>query len=405
MKTAYITSEYNPFHLGHKYQIDTLKKEHSVTHVIACMSGNFMQRGTPALFDKYTRAKLALSCGVDLVLELPVVFAVSSAEFFSFGAMSIASKLSNIDIVSFGSEVGSIEPLLNVSNTLINNKEIVSKSIDELLKSGLSYPTAREKVLSKVLGDEAQKVLKDPNNILGIEYLKNQTLLGFNPINVTIKRKGASYHQDSLNEGELPSATFIRKFINETKKNNCEYSMIEHKLKDFISYNILSNFSDLLKSYDIPDERKYLELLYYSLITRKNDFAYIPESKNGIADKIINSMELLKKLNLEDFIKHIKSKNDTYSRINRAICQFILGFNSDYKRLRTTSPSYVKILAMNERGREYISSIRKTSEIKLIHSFKNIEDDILKYDMKASEVYSLLTSSYDSKSDFYTNIK
>ena len=172
MKTIGIIAEYNPFHTGHQYHINKTKELTNADCVIVIMSGNYVQRGFPAIADKHTRAKAALLGGADLVIELPTIYATGSAETFAMGAISILDKIGNVDIVSFGAETDDIELLKTISKTINANNDDIASKIKEILKEGVSYPVARENALKDYLNDAEISILDKSNNILGIEYLK-----------------------------------------------------------------------------------------------------------------------------------------------------------------------------------------------------------------------------------------
>lgn len=216
MEIAGIVAEYNPFHNGHLYQINQTKFQTHADAIVAVISGNFSQRGEATITDKFTRTKMALLNGVDLVLELPVPVATASAERFAEGAISIFEQSHIISSISFGSECGDIATLTKIATTLIHEQDSVDRLIKEHLKTGLSYPRARQEALIEFLGTESLsnttdllETLKSPNNILGIEYIKALTKLHSTITPFTIKREGAAYHDSSI-EGHIASATAIR---------------------------------------------------------------------------------------------------------------------------------------------------------------------------------------------------
>ena len=405
MKTAFITSEYNPFHRGHKRQIELLRKEHGVTHVIACMSGNFVQRGGPAVFDKYTRAELAVKSGVDLVIELPVIFAVSSAEFFASGAMSIARNLGIVDTISFGAETKNEEQLYKIAKILLDKKVEIDEIIAKSLKEGFNYPQARIRALSELLDTEVIKALENPNNILGVEYIKSQIRFNFHPENTIIFREGAGYHKMNFENDTFPSATMARKILEDFKDGNISKDNFKEIASKLVPTEILNDFIDISKEYILPNLKTLNRVIYASLINNANALNYLPESSNGLKEKIFNGKSLLLDNSYSDFITKIKSKNDTYSKISRMLIQYFLGFGEDYVKLRRMEPSNIRILSLNKKGTEIISASRKKSEIKLLHSYKNITDPFIEADQKASELYALLTPSYRMNEDFIRRVK
>ena len=221
MKTAGIIAEYNPFHRGHQYQIDALRARTRADFIVVAMSGDFVQRGEPAVFDKYTRTRMALSCGADLVLELPVAFATSSAEDFAACGVALLDKLGAVDILCFGSELGELEP------------EEFKSRLRELLKRGLSYPAARYAALSD--HGVLKNPLSSPNNILAVEYLKALKRRKSAIAPVTIRREGQGYHELEAPERCLPSASAIRKLILEGKPERWRSLLPEAALAALLS--------------------------------------------------------------------------------------------------------------------------------------------------------------------------
>ena len=216
-----IIVEYNPFHNGHLFHLEQAKKLANADYVIAVMSGNFMQRGVPAFLDKWSRTKMALSCGVDMVIELPVTHASTSAENFAFGAISILENLKIVDSVCFGSELGNIETLKELSNILSNEPNSFKKHLKEHLDLGLTFPKARSNALYKYItennlfsisNEHLENILNSPNNILGIEYLKALNKLHSNIVPYTITRKTAGYHDVEIHDS-ISSATAIRNSV------------------------------------------------------------------------------------------------------------------------------------------------------------------------------------------------
>lgn len=217
MKTVGIISEYNPFHTGHAYHIREAKQLTGATYAVVVMNGDFMQRGEPAIFDKYTRTKQALEGGADLIFELPLRFGISSAGDFALGGVLALETLGFVDSVCFGSEIGELAPLQEIAAVLDEEPETFSEPLGQALRQGLSYPAARASALSAVLHPDPS-LLKEPNNILGIEYCLALRRLSSSLQPVTIPRKGQHYHEDAAaGSRELPSASSLRREIRESR--------------------------------------------------------------------------------------------------------------------------------------------------------------------------------------------
>ena len=215
MKTAGIIAEYNPFHTGHEYQINYIKEKLRIDYAVIAMSGDFVQRGTPALFSKYVRAEMALQSGADLVLELPVSISSASAELFARGGVQLLDGLGVTDILCFGSECGDTDALMELAKILAEEPEDFQTALRRNLKNGMTFPKARSMALSAVFpeSEKYQQLLSSPNNILGIEYCKAILRENSSISPVSIKREGNDYHENTLSENHFPSASAIRNAI------------------------------------------------------------------------------------------------------------------------------------------------------------------------------------------------
>ena len=213
MKVVGIVTEYNPFHKGHKYQIDKIRQETGADFIIVAMSGNFLQRGVPALCDKFIRTEMALRCGADLVLEIPTLWATASAEYFAHGGVELLANTGVVTHIAFGAETDDLESLVEVSSILKKEPDIYRNVLSNSIRSGNSFPVARKQALITSLPDfepeKLSEILDNPNNILALEYLK---AIPDHITPILIKREGAGYHDTELNT-ELPSASAIRKAI------------------------------------------------------------------------------------------------------------------------------------------------------------------------------------------------
>ncbi len=208
MKITAVVAEYNPFHHGHAYHLSATRAE-TGGKILALMSGNFVQRGEPALLDKWTRTRMALNSGADLVLELPAVYATASAEYFAAGAVRILNGLGCVDFLSFGAEAGDLSPLLGIAKRLSSPDPLLEEELKTRLKSGASYAAARQAALARTMGKEQAACVKQSNNILAVEYLKalHKTSSPITPL--CVKREGADYTSADM-IGRYPSALAIR---------------------------------------------------------------------------------------------------------------------------------------------------------------------------------------------------
>lgn len=394
MNITGIITEYNPFHLGHELHLKKSKELTNCDGVICVMSGNFVQRGLPALTDKWTRTKMALEAGVDLVVELPTVYATSSAEFFSFGAVSLLDSLNVVDNLCFGSESGNIDLIKKLSEIIVNEPTDFKEYLKNFLKEGLTFPKARSLALIKYLNENEhnipleniESILNSSNNILAIEYCKSLYKLNSNIRPFTIKRLGADYNKDELSKNEIASASAIRKSIYSSNIDEILEFMPEY------TYRLLKNasFSNL---------NKMFELIRYSVLSNPSIFKNIPEASEGIDNKIIQNIGRAN--SLDELINLCKSKRYSYTRLNRILCHVLLSIDEDVLALRKTSPNYLRILGFNKKGREIIKEIKKNSDIILVNKLsKTKPDPMLNLDIKATNIYSLLNTNVKINSDF-----
>jgi len=389
-KTLGIICEYNPFHNGHLYQLQESKKLLNYDYSVAIMSGNFTQRGEPAICDKWSRVQMALDAGVDLVIELPTIYSISSSENFAYGAVGILDSLNIIDYLSFGSEIGSIEPLKEIANILHNEPKDYKEELLNNLKEGCSFATSRQIALEKVCKNA--DILKSPNNILGIEYIKALYKLNSNIIPFTLKRKAVEHSSLETHE-EFASASFIR---NKIKENNFE------EIKKYLpqkSFNILSNLkeNDQLISSSLFTYEK--EILYTLRNMTIDEIANIPDVSEGLEYLIKEASNKTNKL--EELINIIKSKRYTYTRIQRILLYCLLGISKqDIYHSKDINNSYIRILGMNKNGEEILKEIIKYAKLPVITSVSRflsngLNNKLFLKDIQATNIYTL---GYNSNS-------
>ena len=399
MRITGIITEYNPFHNGHLFHLNSIKEQLGSDAVVCVMSGNFVQRGLPAVLDKWSRAQMAVLNGVDLVIELPTVYAVSSAEFFSFGAVSLLNSTGVINNICFGSESGNIEPLNAIADILVYESSEFKEHLRLNLQKGLSFPKAREKALYDLLKDEksAEDIISDitsPNNILGIEYCKSLKVLKSSIKPCTIKRTGSGYN-DSEALTTLASATSIRKLIKEEGYDKCKALMPKP------SYDVLEQ--SLLGGIQIPDVEDMFKFIKYKLLSDGSLISKIPDISEGLDYKILN--EIKKASSYNELLFNVKSKRYTLTRVSRILCQIYLGFeNYNIESLRKTSPQYIRVLGFNETGQKILKMIKEKSDCAIITKMpKKDIDPMLQMDIDSTNLYSLLTNSLDYGSDYLKN--
>ena len=385
MKTAGIIAEYNPFHKGHEYQIRYTKEKLKADYVIVAMSGDYVQRGTPALISKHARAEMALRCGADLVLEMPVSVSTASAEAFAMGGVSLLDGLGVVDMLCFGSESGEISALKELAEILVEEPEEYKKLLKSFLSEGLTFPAARSQALTEYFknprnfnGDdfdgvltpllnEVTQILNTPNNILGIEYCKALLRLNSRIRPVTIRREGMGYHETTVPEGistvaspdlQSPtdffaSATAIRNLILQDSPN-------PDALASQIPEQAFPVFQKAVNSGEFLTESSLDSILSYCLMkeNEKKLSSYMDVSED-LARRIINQQNLL--LSFSQSVSVLKTRELTQTRIQRALLHIILNIH--------TAPAqipFARVLGFRRESSELLSQIKQHSRIPLI---------------------------------------
>ncbi len=390
MKIAAVIAEYNPFHNGHLYQLNKIRKEHGADRIIIVMSGDFAQRGIPAIVDKHLRTRMALECGADLVLELPVYYALGSAEYFAQGAIALLDKLGVVDILHFGSEAGDISSLSQCASTLATEPAEYSAALNNYLRQGVSYPTARSKALSDYLGassDSLTNILNSPNNILGIEYIKAllQRKSRIQPI--TLTRNGSDYNATNITIGEFASANAIRLQLAKQHESS-------DKLSDYIpsaAYELLTNTSKQHFLY----ANDFSSILYYKLLEEaQTGYTDYYDVTSALSDKLLKNLYAY--TNFNDFCMLNKSKDLTYNRISRCLMHILLNMKQNtIEALRADDYiHYARILGFRKESSDLLSSIKANASIPLISKLSDAYKEFdglaltsLEADLYASRVY------------------
>lgn len=356
------------------------------------MSGNFMQRGIPAMVDKWTRTEMALKNGVDLVLELPLVYSVSSAEHFAFGSVSLLNSLGIIDNLYFGSEEGHIEPLKKIAHVLCDEPNEFKELLKTNINSGLPFHSSRSIALNKYLDcDNVEKLLSNSNNILGIEYLKALNILKSNICPYTLKREGSSYNDETV-DNFFSSATSIRKHLKTGSLDKIS------EILPFETYKILENIN--LSQYPFIFEENMFKYIKFKLLTEKDTLKNLPDASEGLDNKIYK--EILCSNSLNELILKSKSKRYTYTRINRILAQYFLGLEKyDLLSLAKTPAPYARILGFNSKGRDILKRMKKTSSIDIITKIpKNISSIHMELDILGTKAYSILNPHINPMDDY-----
>lgn len=360
MTSIGIIAEYNPFHNGHLYHLKKIKEKYKDATIVLVLSGNFTERGEVSLLDKWKKTEIALKAGIDIIVELPFPFAIQSADFFSYGAITLLEKM-KVEKVIFGSETNAIDDLTLIAKTQLENDDF-DHLVKVYSKLGENYPTA----LSNALFDITGKKITTPNDLLGISYIKTILKNNYKIKAETIKREN-NFHSKNLSS--LCSATAIRKALKEKKD-----------IKDYVPDFVYPYLKD-----DLHFQEQYFPFLKYKVITETNleNYHLVEEG----LDKKIKKAILVSK-NYEDFINHIKTKRYTYNRINRVLTAILCGLEK--KQVTAWRDiSYIRILGFSEKGRNYLNSIKKELTIPLISKMTKHKDPMLAFELETTKIYAL----------------
>lgn len=392
MKTVGIIAEYNPFHNGHAYQITKAKEATGADYCIVVMSGDFVQRGAPAMMNKYLRTESALRSGADIVLELPVYYALGSAEYFASGAIALLDKLGVTDTLCFGSECGDINLLSEFASELLSESKKFKASLNLHLKSGISYPNARNMALQASAPHLSphMAVMTSPNNILGIEYCKAISRQGSSIIPYTIKRAGTSYHDASLDAG-YSSALAIRSALASTE------SLVS--IREQIPTSVYELFEEHY-GIDFPILSNDLStLLHYQLLSEQAEgYTSHPDIDQKLSDRI--SKMLPQYRDFHSFCELLNTKNRTYTRIARSLMHILL--HIDKEELAAYCQEgyifYARMLGFCKSAKPLLSAIKENSTVPLISKLADADAlltplgrEMLNKDIFASHIYQMIT--------------
>lgn len=363
MKVVGLITEYNPFHNGHFYHIKKAKEVTGADMVIVVMSGDFVQRGAPAILPKHLRAEAALKAGASLVLELPVCFATGSAEFFAAGAINLLSHLGCVDAVCFGSECDNLPLLEMIARVALDEPDEFQLLLKKHLANGLSFPLARQQALKEYLNNsDITDVLEQPNNILGIEYLKALYKMNSSIKPYTIKRIVSDYHDDTLKQ-TYSSASALRKLLNAKTEEN----ELLQKLKSQVPEECLSILTDNYGiRYPIYTD-DFSSILKYKLLTEtKTSLTKYLDINQELANKIINQENNF--LSFEQFCNLLNSKDITYTRISRCLTHILLDIkDSDLDIFKGSGYcQYARVLGFRKDAKDLLKAIKECSDIPLI---------------------------------------
>lgn len=376
MSVIGIICEFNPFHNGHKYLIDSVKKDGDT--VVCVMSGNFVQRGESAIADKRIRTKTALLCGADLVIELPVAFSVSGAQTFARGGVKLLDSLGCVDKIAFGSECGDTESLKKAAKAIENKS--VQNEINSFMQTGITFAAARENAVRNVFGDEIADILKNPNDILGVEYISALNLLRSKIKPQAVSRKSIS-HNSKMCNGAFASAMLIR----EKMRNGEDY-------REFMPDKAFEVFQKAAEEGQAPSDYSKLEMPILAFLRKATakDFIGVPDVSEGIENRILASSRNAN--TLAEVFNGAKTKRYTHARIRRIVLCAFLGVKTSH--IACGMP-YIHILGFSENGRRLLHDAVKTATLPIavrlsdISNLGDVANQSFKLECTATDIFNL----------------
>lgn len=378
-KTAAIIAEYNPFHNGHTFHIERVKKITGAENIVVIMSGNYVQRGDCAIADKFSRARMALSSGADLVLELPLPFACSSAEKFAFGGVTIANALGCVDYLGFGMECDETRQLISATNAV--NDEKIKPLLDKHLSEGKLFAAARTEAVQEVYGDPIAEILCSPNNTLAVEYIRALNRINSKIVPVGVNREGAE-HNSVEASGAFASATAIRQMLSRGRTDSAS---------KFMPCSSVEILNECISRGTAPAN---IELCERAILSRlrgmtRNQLAQLPDISEGLENRIFNCVRTA--LSLDELYHSIKSKRYSHARIRRIILSAFVGLRD----VHSQNVPYIRILGMNARGRNLLSETNTT--LPVISAYKHVQNlpesaqNVYKLECHADDLWALMT--------------
>ncbi len=378
MLTAGIVAEYNPFHLGHAYQLEQTRQA-GVTHTVAVMSGNFVQRGETGIASKQARAKMAIENGVDLVIELPLPWATANANTFASGAVSLLNALGFVELLSFGSESGNLT-LLKSAASAVDSKQVNNELMKSLLKEGSCFASARETAVRELFGDLVADILKRPNDTLAVEYIRAVNVLGATMKPFAVKRLGSG-HDEMGTEGGFASASQIRNSL-----------LSGSGFKQYLPKATFDILADEINMKRAPADYTKLETAVLCALRcmSSDDIANAPDISEGIENRIFDAVK--KSSSLEELFSLAKTKRYSHARIRRIVLHSFLGIKAeDSKNL----PPYIRILGVSLKGRELLRTAGKTASLPVIMKAADVKvlderaKHIFEIECRAADIFAL----------------
>lgn len=429
MKIIGIIAEYNPFHNGHAYQIAQIRKKTNADYVVVAMSGDFVQRGTPAIIDKYARTKMALSCGADLILELPTLWATSSAESFAMAGITLFEKMGCVDGICFGAETDDLPLLTGIASLLLEEPQTYRDALSSYLKSGASFPAARAKAVCDYLADDRASAefadrhttedihtaITKPNNILAVEYLKAIQKRGSSLTPYLLKREGAGYHEAEIRTSDAPkgfgckvptaSATAIRNVLLEQPARFSGHTPGLAAIADTMPASAHAILTEYLATASTVWADDFSSILGYLLLSQtKEEIAAIADSNVEIANRLLKNRRQFSSFCA--FCAVNKSRDVTYTRISRILLHMLLNItDADYQSGKELDYiPYLRILGFRPASSSLLGTLKKTSSVPVISKLADASvalskeaQKILEKDIFAADLYEQILSQNASK--------
>lgn len=404
MTAAGIIAEYNPFHNGHEYHIRRTREETGADYVIVAMSGNFVQRGAPALVDKYRRTRSALLAGADIVLQIPPSYSLASAEGFAEGAVSLLMSTGVVQYLSFGTEAGTLNDISKIARILADEPSDFKKSLKKHLKSGIPFPNARSRALIECCPEMTgiTELTSSPNNILAIEYLKSLIRSCSTIKPVTIRRFGAGYNDPYIPGQSGISAKAIREAVS--------YGSYNDSIAEYMPGESFESIREAIEKKQVLTEDDFSEMIVYKLIMeRQQRYTKYLDVSDDLSDRIVNNLD--KYTGFSDFCNLIKTKDKTYTRVSRALFHILLGIKdkAEDSREYTGQCPYIRILGFRKNAESLVSDMKSSALVPIITGYTDAEKNLyseqlrqLKDESRIEDLYfavQTLKSGIPSKPD------
>lgn len=389
MKSCGIIAEYNPFHNGHQYQIQEAKKLTSAEIVIVIMSGNFLQRGEPAIVDKWQRAEMALSSGADLVIELPVAFSVQPADYFAKGGVSLLQEL-RCDALSFGTESGTGEEFQIFAEQWNSHEKEIAARFNALKNNGETYATQMQQAVKEVIPNTELNSMA-PNTILGLAYAKENNRYPKPMTLHSVIRVGSGYHENKLGDTPFQSATALRKEMLKVTEASQDLTSIQTAVP--------STTLDILQQADFASWENFWPFLKYQLILQSEEqLREIYQMNEGIEYRLKKKASEAE--TFEHFIELVKTKRYPWVRLQRLFTYILLQFKKADMQEALRRPKAIRVLGFTEKGQQHLSKVKKEISLPIISRLNQKNNFLWEMDIRAGKIYQLATKKNQEEQDF-----